>query len=405
MKSFDIVIVGGGMVGLTAAILLSEQGLKIAVIDTQPPEELNSTNPPELRVSAISRASENVFRHCGVWGNIEAERICSYEHMRVWDADSFADISFDCNEVQQSCLGHIIENSRIRYWLWHKAQSLSDISMIAPTKIATLQLGGQTNVVQLENNDLLTAKLIIGADGARSLVRSKAEFPMTFWDYEQTAIVATVKTQLGHDKTARQVFTPTGPLAFLPLWEDNLCSIVWSQDTEQATHLLGLSDEDFNKALTSTIDNQLGLCEVQSERGHFPLKMQYARRWVNDGVALIGDAAHTIHPLAGQGANLGFLDAAALSQTIIESLKKDKDFSTQQSLRPYERWRKAEATTMIVSMESFKQLFDGENPLKKLVRGLGMSVTNKLPFVKKEIVENAMGIGGELPKCAQRDFA
>ena len=204
-----------------------------------------------------------------------------------------------------------------------------------------------------------------------------------------------------HNHTARQIFTPTGPLAFLPLWDAHHCSIVWSQDEPIAAELLKLSNHAFNKSLTAAFDCTLGLCELVSDRQSYPLKMRYTRQWVANRVAIIGDAAHTIHPLAGQGANLGILDAAALAEQIIRLVEQDKDFGLAKNLRPFERWRKTETVKMVSAMEGFKRLFAGDQPIKKFIRDAGLSLANHSSLTKQKIIQHAMGLEGELPELAK----
>ena len=253
----------------------------------------------------------------------------------------------------------------------------------------------------MESGKNLTAKLVVGADGANSWLRQHVDIPLTHWDYGHSALVANIRCDEPHLQTARQIFRPDGPLAFLPLAEKDLCSIVWSLPPEQALALCDASDEVFNQHLTAAFDHRLGLCCVEGERQAFPLKMRYAQDFVRERVALVGDAAHTIHPLAGQGVNLGLLDAAALAQEIIGLWQAEKDIGKQVNLRHYERWRKAEAAKMITAMQGFKTLFDGANPAKKLVRDLGMLFANKAPGVKDEFMRRALGLSGELPQLAR----
>jgi 2-octaprenylphenol hydroxylase len=401
MQSFDVTIVGGGMVGLTLAHALKNSALSVAVIDT----EIGSkalTDTPELRVSALNLASQNIFENLNVWEHMLKHRLQAYEGMEVWDKDTFSKIEFSHRHVDTTQLGYIIENQLVRNVLWDGLSSLPNVQVFAPAKIAKLAFGQQEVFISLEDGNMLSTRLVVGADGANSFVRQQAALPQIFWDYDQHAIVATVKTEIPHQAIARQIFTPTGPLAFLPLYQDNLCSIVWSQDVDEAERLFGLSDAHFNQHLTSAFDAKLGLCEAVSERVKFPLKMRYSKQWVKDRVALIGDAAHTIHPLAGQGANLGILDAAALAEQLLELSNNDLDVGLAKHLRPYERWRKTEASKMIAAMETFKRLFEGKDPIKKLVRGIGLSMFNTLPVAKHQIIKQAMGIDGQLPSLAKK---
>lgn len=400
MQSFDVAIVGGGMVGLSLAHALKDSGLSVAVIDT----ELGAkplTEDPELRVSALNLATQNVFENLDVWEQMREQRLQAYKGMAVWDKDSFAGIEFSHRHVDKAQLGYIIENQLVRNVLWQGLSSISNVQLYAPAKIAKLAFGQQEVFISLQDGNMLSTRLVVGADGANSFVRQQAGLPQVFWDYDQHAIVATVKTEIPHQAIARQIFTPTGPLAFLPLYQQNLCSIVWSQDVEEAERLNALTDQQFNHHLTSAFDAKLGLCEVVSERVKFPLKMRYSKQWVKERVALIGDAAHTIHPLAGQGANLGILDAAALAEQLIDLSKNNLDVGLAKHLRPYERWRKTEASKMIAAMETFKRLFEGKDPVKKLVRGIGLSMFNNLPVAKHQIIKQAMGIDGKLPRLAK----
>lgn len=400
MQSYDVVIVGGGIVGLTVALTLASGELNVAVIDAQSGDTALS-DKPELRVSTFTLATQTVMQNLGVWPLLAQERLCAYEHMSVWDQDSFAKISFSHQDVDQAYLGNVVENQNLCRALWLKAEQSPQVTMLAPNKISKMVFGQQESFLTLDDDTMLTARLVVGADGANSMVRQKANLPLTFWDYEHHSIVATIKTELPHDNTARQVFTPKGPLAFLPLWDAQHCSIVWSQQEPAATALLALNDAAFEKALMAAFDMRLGRCELVSARKSFPLKMRYARQWVTDRVALVGDAAHTIHPLAGQGANLGIMDGVALAEQVIKMAEQGKDIGLTKNLRAYERWRKTEAVKMIATMESFKRLFDGANPVQKLVRDIGLNTMNQLPKAKQKIVQHAVGLGGELPHLAQ----
>ncbi|MGR5153821.1 FAD-dependent 2-octaprenylphenol hydroxylase [Photobacterium swingsii] len=400
MQSVDIAIIGGGMVGLTLAAALADTELRVAVIEGKLPEP-ELADLPDVRVSALSRASERILRGVGAWSGIEARRFAPYAKMQVWEQDSFASIDFDAARLAQPDLGHIAENRTIQLALLDRVKLLSNVTLLAPERCHNIAFGETEAWLSLESGKSLTAKLVVGADGANSWLRNQMSIPLTHWDYGHSAIVANIRCSEPHDSTARQVFRPEGPLAFLPLHEPDLCSIVWSVSPEQASELCALSDAEFNKALTVAFDNKLGLCKVEGERQAFPLKMRYARDFVRERIALVGDAAHTIHPLAGQGVNLGLLDAASLAQEIKALWLQEQDIGKRANLRNYERWRKAEAAKMITAMQAFRDLFDGSHPAKKLVRDLGMLIANTAPGVKDEFMRRALGLSGSLPELAK----
>lgn len=384
---YDITIVGAGMVGLSLAAALANTSLRIAIIDTK--EKSDLATEAETRVSAINLASQQFLQNSGVWSAMEKQRLCAYNKMQVLDKDSFGKIHFSADELHQTHLGHIIENTVIRNALWNKVAAQANAKMFVPEQVNQLIFGEQENFVTLESGEAFSTQWLIAADGANSWLRQQADIPLTFWDYDHSALVATIKTELPHDFTARQVFLPDGPLAFLPLYQNDLCSIVWSMPPEKAEQLVKCTETDFNKQLAVAFGLNLGLCKVQGQRLAIPLKMRYARDFVMERIILIGDAAHTIHPLAGQGVNLGLMDAAALADCFQQSTV------TNELLRKFERWRKAEAVEMIAAMESFKFLFAGNDPVKKLVRGIGLSVVDKLSPIKTLFAQQALGLKGD----------
>lgn len=400
MINADVAIVGGGMVGLTLAASLAETDLRIVVIEGKKPVA-TLDDLPENRVSALSRASENMLRALDVWPGIVARRLASYQKMHVWEKDSFAQIDFDAQAFGQQNLGHIVENRVIQLALLDKVQQQSNVTILMPEQCQSMMQGERETWLQLASGGGVTTKLVVGADGARSWVREQAHFPLVQRDYGHHAVVATVRTEAPHRGVARQVFTPDGPLAFLPLSDPHLCSIVWSVPPEQASEYRDMASDGFERALTAAFDARLGRCEVAGPRASYPLTMRYAQNFASERIALIGDAAHTIHPLAGQGVNLGMLDAAALAQTLTQLSEKGKDVGAYASLRHFERWRKAEAMQMIAAMQGFRSLFDGQNPVKKLVRGVGMRAVNHLPGAKQPFMAKALGLEGELPDLAK----
>ncbi len=312
MQSVDVAIVGGGMVGLAVACGLQGSGLRVAVLEKAEPRPLAADAPPALRVSAINAASEKLLTKLDVWREIVAQRASCYHGMEVWDKDSFGHISFDDQSMGFSHLGYIIENAVVHHALWQKAQRCADVTLLAPAELQQVAWGENEAFLSLQDGSMLTARLVIGADGANSWLRNKADIPLTFWDYHHHALVATIRTAEPHQAVARQAFHGDGILAFLPLSDPHLCSIVWSLSPGEAQRMQQADETTFNQALNIAFDNRLGLCQLASEREVFPLTGRYARQFAAHRLALVGDAAHTIHPLAGQGVNLGFMDAAEL---------------------------------------------------------------------------------------------
>lgn len=380
------------MVGLALAAGLQGSGLRIALVESRLPAPVLPGDEPSLRVSAINAASERLLCHLGVWQDILSLRASAYQGMEVWDRDSFGRIAFRADEYGQPHLGHIIENSVIQQALWQKVSRQDDVTLFAPAAFRQIVRGENEAFITLENGDMLTARLVVGADGAHSWLRQQADIPLTFWDYRHHALVATIRTAEAHQACARQVFHHDGILAFLPLSDPHLCSIVWSVAPEQAQRLSALPAETFNRELAVTFDTRLGMCELASERAVFPLVGRYARSFADHRLALIGDAAHTIHPLAGQGVNLGFMDAAVLAAELRRLQKQGKDIGSHLYLRSYERTRKHSAAMMLLAMQGFREMFAGANPAKKLLRDIGLTLADNLPGVKPRLVNYALGL-------------
>ena len=397
MQSVDVAIVGGGMVGLAVACGLQGSGLRVAVLEQNPPQPLPESAPPALRVSAINAASEKLLTRLGVWSSIVANRASCYHGMEVWDKDSFGRIAFDDRSMGYSHLGHIIENDVIHQALWQRAQQCQDVTLMAPAGVQQVAWGENEAFLTLKDGGMLTARLVVGADGANSWLREKADIALTSWDYRHHALVATIRTDEPHEAVARQVFHGDGILAFLPLSDPHLCSIVWSLPPLEAASMQDTTEEAFNQALDMAFDNRLGLCHVESERLVFPLTGRYARQFAAHRLALVGDAAHTIHPLAGQGVNLGFMDAAELVNELKRLHGAGKDIGQHLYLRRYERSRKHSAGMMLASMQGFRELFAGTHPAKKLLRDLGLKLADTLPGVKPQLIRQAMGLN-DLPE-------
>ncbi len=408
----DLVIVGAGMVGLTLAALLADSGLRIRVLESRDidPENIQSWERSQReigydpRVSALTVASQQVLTVAGVWSEITRMRAMPYRAMDVWDGEGSGNIRFDCAELHEPCLGHIVENRVTQTALLQRILSQPHCELSVGVQLT--DLSGVDNegarCLTLSNGEVLQARCVVAADGALSNTRKMAGIGMWEWDYGHHAIVTTVTTERSNQATCWQRFTDDGPLAFLPLPDTNLSSIVWSTSPDHARVLMEMDDEAFCQALTRAFEGRLGTVQQTDQRFVFPLRQRHAKQYVKAGFAAIGDAAHTIHPLAGQGVNLGLMDAAALAETIQDALAEGISWNTEYHLRRFQRARQSENLQMAATMEGFKRLFNTRNPLPRLLRNTGMSLMNNLSPVKNHIVQKAMGLSGSVPRLARR---
>ncbi|MDP2226182.1 MAG: UbiH/UbiF/VisC/COQ6 family ubiquinone biosynthesis hydroxylase [Moraxellaceae bacterium] len=404
-ETFDIVIVGAGMVGSLLAALLQGSGLSVALLERAPVTAPLADDAFEPRVSALTRASENLLRHVGAWEKVAAVRACPYTDMQVWDADGSGRVEFSAAELGESHLGVLVENRLLQWALTDVATQATNVTLLCPAQLTALERLPAYWQLTLADGRQLQAALVIGADGAQSVVRRLADLPVRETDYAQRAIVTTVRTELPHRFTARQRFSPTGPLAFLPLkgadGGAHHCSIVWSQDEAEAQRLLALDDDAFRRELTLAFERTLGEVLEADSRYSFPLRAVHATGYARDGLALIGDAAHAIHPLAGQGVNLGLLDAAVLAEEIRRAQARALPWWSGDTLARYERRRRAHNTLILHSMTGFRELFASHNPLLVVARNLGLRATQHLLPLRQEFARVAMGLTGDLPAAAR----
>ncbi|MFZ5561481.1 MAG: UbiH/UbiF/VisC/COQ6 family ubiquinone biosynthesis hydroxylase [Pseudomonadota bacterium] len=407
MNEADIVIVGGGMVGSLLAGLLRDAGLDIVLLESAPAQAPGADDAFEPRVSALTRASENLLRHVGAWPAIESLRCCPYTDMEVWDADGTGRLHFRARELGESHLGVMVENRLLQWALTEVALQSARVTQRCPARLETLERLPAGWRLTLADGEAIECRLVIGADGAQSAVRRQAGIAVSETDYGQRAIVATVRSERPHGRTARQRFTATGPLAFLPLrtpeGDEHACSIVWSQDEAEAQRLLALDDAAFCRELGFAFEHALGEIRGCDARFSFPLRAQHAARYGQEGLALVGDAAHAIHPLAGQGVNLGLLDAAVLAEEIVRARARELPWWGETTLARYSRRRRAHNTLILNSMTVFRAVFASAHPLLVLGRNAGLALTDRLLPLRQEFARVAMGLTGDLPAAARRD--
>jgi 2-polyprenylphenol 6-hydroxylase len=400
-RDFDIVVVGAGAIGTVAAALLIDCRVtgagRIAVVADRLPAPGPAGADWDLRVFALSRASERLLRLCGVWERLPADRICAYERMCVWDesgsAQGSGSLSFDCAELGEPDLGSIVEGRVLQSECLQAARAAG--AVVIESGIESVSCGALGVEITLTDGRQLRASLLLGADGVESRTRELLGIESAGHSYHQDALVAHVRTEKPHQRCAWQRFLRTGPLAFLPL-PDGRSSIVWSADRPEAERLAALDAQQFSAALTEASAAVLGRCELASPLARFPLRLQYASDYVRPRAALLGDAAHVIHPLAGQGLNLGLLDCAALAQ-VLGGAADAASLGDLKLLRRYERWRKSENLLAATAMDSLERLFSSSNTALMGLRSAGLNAVGRIPLLKREFARRALGLAGDVP--------
>ena len=395
---FDIVIVGAGITGLALAAMLVQSEhhdrMCVTIVDAGKRPLFDKTQDVSLRVSAIASGSAEFFSSIDVWRNVIGERACPYRDMRVWDSLGYAEgpdaLRFEAAEFAVSELGFIVENTLIQHALLQKLNAMNQ-AVSFETPIREIVPSDHRFGVVFADGNTLTADVIIGADGAGSFVRKSAGISVDAWAYPQAAFVTHLRPEKSHQHTAWQRFLRSGPVALLPL-ADGRVSVVWSTTPEQADQAIAASDEDLSGILSNATDWVLGRLVPEGPRGSFPLKAQHASRYVLPGLALIGDAAHAVHPLAGQGANLGLADAAKLASVIDAAIARDEHPGDLPVLRRYERARKGANKTMLYFVDSLNRLFSSESDSVAKLRGSGMRLFNLSGPIRDRAVQVALGL-------------
>lgn len=402
---FDVLVVGGGVTGLVCASLLRKflggyrPRLRIAVLEAQAPRPLAADADTDLRVVAIAPAARGILQAAGAWQALPPGRMAAFERLRVWQATSTpfgsGSLGFDAADSGVPELGHIVEHDWLRLGLW---TSLADsaagaVTLLTGSAPVGLRRDAGAIVVLLAGGELLRTRLLVGADGSDSWVREQLQLPSTARDYGQSALVTHVSSDRPHRRTAWQCFTPSGPVALLPL-ADGRSSVVWSCFAAEARELAALADDEFAARLTVATGKVLGNLRVTARRLCLPLAARHTHRYTGERFALIGDAAHQIHPLAGQGINLGLLDAGALAETLAAHLLATRlaDPGDALVLRRYERWRKGENLLTMAAMEGLHRVFTSDFDLLTRLATAGLGVVDRLPLIKRLLAEQATGL-------------
>jgi 2-octaprenyl-6-methoxyphenol hydroxylase len=399
----DILIVGGGLNGPALALALAQAGFTVTVIDAMA-QDSRSDPAFDGRAYALALTSCRMLGAIGVWPQV-ADHAQPMLQIKVTDGHAGAGPSpfamqFDHAEIEEGPMGHVVEDRVLRNALMQALARTPAITQINGARVVAqdVQPGGVS--VTLSNGDTLAGSVLVGADGRTSGTASRAGIRRTAWDYGQTALVCAVAHDLPHDGIAHQFFMPSGPLAILPL-PGNVSSIVWSEETTRARDLMAAGDDEFLAALRPRFGDFLGTIALAGQRFSYPLGLSLAQRFTAPRVALAGDAAHGLHPIAGQGLNAGFRDIAALAQVLAEAARRGEDIGTAPVLDRYAQWRRFDTAALALATDTFNRLFSNDNPILRLGRDIGMGLVGAAPGLRRRFIREAAGLTGDLPRLMQ----
>lgn len=389
MEKFDCAIVGGGMVGAATALSLSQLGLTVALIEKYQPKDFAPEQDFDLRVSAISLASQHLLEQLNAWQQIARWRVCPYRRLGVWELQS-SYTEFNADEIKQTHLGHIVENRLIQLSLWQQIEKTPRVKLMCPDAVINFEQNEDSVSLTLESEKQLQVKVLIAADGANSQIRQKAGIGLTGWDYAQDAMLINVKTEKSQQDITWQQFFPTGPVAMLPM-PGKHASLVWYHQKQELARLSQLTNEQLTNEINQHFPPRLGQVQVL-DKGAFSLTRRHANQYVKGRVILLGDAAHTINPLAGQGVNLGFKDVKALQTVFAKAIGEGQAWHASDTLANYEKARRYDNLLMMSTMDAFYSAFSNDNPLLKAVRNFGLMAANKAPLLKSKALAYACGV-------------
>ena len=389
----EITVVGAGVVGSSLACLLSKQGIKVTLLDRGSPLSLSKSSILQDRTLALNLSSINLFKELNIWHELK-KQTTPFERMFVWDSKGSSPLEFLAEEIKKKELGYIISNNTILKSLNKLIQDSPKITLKQQTELSGIDIKENEICISFLGGERISSKLIIGADGINSTLRKKAKIKTRTWSYDQRAFVAGLKTEKFHEYTAWQLFTPTGPIALLPfdLMEGSNISLVWSAEIDYAEKLQKLTQKEFVKELEEKTEQILGKIDLKTDIRSFPLNQLHAKSYFSERIALVGDSAHSFHPLAGQGLNIGLSDVTSLSAVLIKARRSGLDIGSKRTLKDYERSRKIPNLTMAALMELFKEGFETSDPWVKLARNFAFNMATKNSTLKKRVIKEAAGI-------------
>jgi len=389
----EITVVGANVVGSSLACLLSKQGIKVTLLDRGSPLNLSKSSTLQDRTLALNLSSIDLFKELNIWNELKKQST-PFKRMFVWDSKGSSPLEFLAKDIKKKELGYVISNNTILRSLNKLIQDSPEITLKQETELSGINIKEKQISISLLGDERLSSKLIIGADGINSTLRKKAKIKTRTWSYDQRAFVAGLKTEKFHNYTAWQVFTPKGPIALLPfdLIEGSNISLVWSAEIDYAEKLQKLTQKEFVKELEEKTEQILGKIDLKTDIRSFPLKQLHAKNYFSQRVALVGDSAHSFHPLAGQGLNTGLSDVTSLNAVLIKARRKGLDIGSERTLKDYERSRKIPNLTMAAMMELFKEGFETSDPWVKLARNFAFNLATKSNTLKKRVIKEAAGI-------------
>tara|TARA_B100000287_G_scaffold245411_1_gene230799 strand:- start:298 stop:1479 length:1182 start_codon:yes stop_codon:yes gene_type:complete len=390
---YEAIIVGGGVAGASLSLILGQAGMKICLLDKGTPSSIKPSDFFKGKTASLNLNSIDLFKTVGIWERV-GQTSKDFTNIEVWDSEGSSTIKFDAKDVLESRLGKIVHNNNLLRSIYDLLIELPNVDLLENESVQSLNEGIEFIEIQTDSGLNLQAELIIGADGSMSSIRSLSSIPIRTWSYEQTAIVSLLESELPINETAYQIFTGTGPIALLPVKVEgeDLISLIWSADKVYADKLLTLESSEFLKELELKTEYKLGKLKVREEISSFPLHQLHAIKYFSKRTVLVGDSAHTIHPLAGQGLNLGIADVIDLSERILLFRREGKDIADEKLLKAYSDSREKVNLRMVAMMEAFKRGFGSNNPWLKLGRNIAFSFTDETKYLKKKFIKEAAGI-------------